>query len=109
MKRAIAMIIVAGLWAAGAWAADQTVTGVVSDSQCGAKHGMANMSDRECTQMCTSRGAQYVLVVGDKIYKLTNRDSDLKTHAGHTVNLTGDVKGDTIRVSKIEMPKDAKN
>jgi hypothetical protein len=56
--------------------------------------------------MCTSRGAQYVLVVDTKIYRLTNRDGDLKTHAGHTVNLTGDVKGDTIRVSRVEMPKD---
>src|SRR5437762_3028339 len=37
--------------------------------------------------------------------KLTNHDADVKTHAGHMVNLTGDVKGSTIRVSKIEMPK----
>jgi hypothetical protein len=110
MRRTIALVICAGLWpGATVSAAEHTITGVVSDSHCGAKHGMANMSDRECTQMCTSQGTQYVLVVGDKLYKLTNRDSDLKTHAGHTVNLTGDVKGDTIRVSKIEMPKDPKN
>ena len=55
--------------------------------------------------MCTSRGAQYVLVSGERIYKLTKRDSDLKEHAGHTVDLTGEVRGDTIRVTKIEMPK----
>ena len=39
------------------------------------------------------------------VYQLTNHDADLRTHAGHTVNLTGELKGDTIRVSKIEMPK----
>jgi hypothetical protein len=99
------LAVIVTLWAAGATAADQTLTGVISDSMCGTKHGMANMSDRECTQMCTAQGAQYVLVSGGKIYKLTNRAGDLRTHAGHTVNLTGEVKKDTIAVSKIEMPK----
>jgi len=58
--------------------------------------------------MCTSRGAQYVLVADVRIYKLTDHAADLKTHAGHTVNLTGEVKGDTIRVSTIEMPSSSK-
>jgi hypothetical protein len=55
--------------------------------------------------MCAAQGSQYVLISGGKIYKLANRAGDLKTHAGHTVNLTGEVKKDTIAVSKIEMPK----
>jgi hypothetical protein len=107
MKTLIGTTIVALLCAANARAADQTLTGTISDSICGVHHKDMGkkMSDRECTQMCTARGAQYVLVVDGKIYKLTNHDADLKTHAGHIVNLTGDVKGDTIRVSKIEMPK----
>ena len=87
------------------WAAEQTIVGIVSDSKCGAKHGMANMTDRDCTQMCAAGGASYVLVSDGKIYKLTNRAADLKEHAGHTVKLTGDVKGDTIKVSKVEMVK----
>ena len=99
------LAVIVTFWAAGSVAADQTLTGVVSDSMCGTKHGMANMSDRECTQMCAAQGAQYVLVAGGKIYKLTNRASELKTHAGHTVNLTGEMKKDTIAVSKVEMPK----
>jgi hypothetical protein len=36
---------------------------------------------------------------------LTNRDAELRAHGGHIVNLTGELKGDTIHVSKIEMPK----
>src|SRR2546422_11643531 len=67
--------------------------------------GCGTCGDRECTQACAAKGAQYVLVADGKVYKLTNHDAYLKTHAGHTVNLTGDVKGDTIRLSKIEMPK----
>ena len=109
MKVMIGSAIIAALCATRVFAAEQTLTGVVSDSMCGPKHGMANMSDRECTQMCASRGLQYVLVSGGKIYKLTEHAADLKTHAAHTVNLTGDVKGDAIKVSKIEMPKAEKN
>jgi hypothetical protein len=30
---------------------------------------------------------------------------DLKEHAGHSVKLTGEMTGDTINVSKIEMAK----
>jgi hypothetical protein len=106
MKLAMVTMIGATLLATAAWAADQTLSGTVSDSMCGVSHaGMGTkMTDRECTQACAAKGAQYVLVSGGKVYKLTNHDADLKTHAGHTVNLTGDVKGDTIRVSKVEMP-----
>jgi hypothetical protein len=40
-----------------------------------------------------------------KTYKIDNQDfAGLKTHAGHNVALTGEMKGDTITVSKIEMP-----
>ena len=55
------------------------------------------MTDRECTQACAAKGVQYVLGANGKVYKLTNLDADLKTHAGHLVNLTGDVKGNTTR------------
>jgi hypothetical protein len=49
-----------------------------------------------------------VLVADGKVYQLTNHDADLRTHAGHTVSLTGELKGDSIRVSKIEMPNPSK-
>ena len=102
---------IAALCASTTFAADQSLTGTISDSVCGVSHkGMSTkMTDRECTQLCTSKGAQYVLVSDGKVYKLTNHDADLKTHSGHTVNLSGDVKGDTIRVSKIVMPKGDEN
>jgi hypothetical protein len=115
MKRITAAVVFSAafsaLCASRALAADQTWSGTVSDSMCGLKHTMSehgkNMADRECTQMCASHGAQYVLVVDGKVYKLRNHDADLKIHAGHLVSLTGDLESDrdTIRVSKIEMPK----
>jgi hypothetical protein len=94
----------------GAFAADQTWTGTISDKMCGAHHKKmaGKMSDRECTQACAKGGAPYVLVADGKVYQLTTHDADLRTHGGHAVNLTGELKGDSIRVSKIEMPNPSK-
>jgi len=89
-------------------AAEQTWTGQISDSMCGAKHAVAEhgkkkMSDRECVQACIKKGARHVLVADGKVYKLINHDADMAAHAGHTVRLTGDLNNETIRISKIEM------
>jgi hypothetical protein len=95
--------------AMSAAAAPETLTGQISDSHCGAKHMAMDgkkMSDRECTQMCVKGGGNYVFVSKGKVYQIADqKDAALATHAGHMVLLTGEVKGDTITVAKIEMPK----
>jgi hypothetical protein len=110
MKTQIIVAAIALLAATSTFAADQTWTGAISDKMCGADHKKmgGKMSDRECTQACAKGGAPYVLVADGKVYQLTNHDADLRTHAGHTVNLTGELKGDSIRVSKVEMPNPSK-
>ena len=110
MKIHIIVGAMALLTTTGAFAADQTWTGAISDKMCGADHKKmgGKMSDRECTQACAKGGAPYVLVTDGKVYQLTNHDADLRSHAGHTVNVTGELKGDSIRVSKIEMPSPSK-
>ncbi|HEX5475042.1 MAG TPA: hypothetical protein VFX12_10310 [Vicinamibacterales bacterium] len=90
--------------------AAETWTGTISDSMCGAKHGAGEhakkMTDRECTEACVTQGAKYVFVTDGKVYQIDNQDfAGLKVHAGHKVALTGDMKDDTITVSKIAMPK----
>ncbi len=105
---AIAMM----LGAMSASAADQTWKGKISDSMCGAKHntsaehGAKKMSDRDCTLACVKdHNAKYVFVSGGKVYNVSNQDfGGLQEHAGHTVELTGEMSGDTITVSKIAMP-----
>ena len=90
-------------------AAEQTWTGKIADSACGAKHeeaaeGQGVMADRECTQACVRGGSKYVLVVDGKVLQIANQDNkDLATHAGHAVKMTGELKGNAITVSKIEM------
>ena len=47
-----------------------------------------------------------MFVSKDKVYQIAGqKDAALATHAGHTVLLTGEVKGDTITVAKIDIPK----
>src|ERR1700722_10974408 len=111
MKTFIATACAALLLTAGyAFAAEQTWTGQISDSACGAKHeeaaeGQGKMPDRECTQACVKGGSKYGLVSNGKVLQIANQDNkDLATHAGHTVKLTGELKGASITVSKIEMP-----
>jgi hypothetical protein len=90
-------------------AAEQTWSGKISDSACGAKHeeaaeGQGVMADRDCTQACVRGGSKYVLVVDGKVFQIANQDlKDLATHAGHAVKMTGELKGSTITVTKIEM------
>ena len=88
-----------------------TWTGKISDSMCGAhhkssaEHAGAKMTDRQCTEACIKNGAKYVFVSKGKVYSIDNQDyAGLVEHAGHTVKLTGDMTGDSIKVSDIEMP-----
>ena len=112
MKRLGIAVIASILGAMSASATDQMWTGKISDSMCGAKHNTAAehsgkaMSDRDCTLACVKEhNAKYVFVSGGKVYNVGNQDfAALQEHAGHTVEFTGEMSGDTITVSKIAMP-----
>ena len=90
--------------------AEQTWKGQISDNLCGAKHeeaaeGQGKMPDRDCTLACVRGGSKFALVVDGKVLQIANQDfADLKEHAGHTVVVTGELKGQSITVSKIAMP-----
>ena len=92
-------------------AADKTWDGVISDARCNGKHakaehGSQDESDNSCVTKCVAGGQKYVFVSAGKTYQIANQDfKELKAHGGHTVALTGEMKGDAITVSKIEMPK----
>jgi hypothetical protein len=82
----------------------QTMTGVVSDSMCGAKHMMQG-GDAACTRACVSKGSKYALVVGDKVYTLETSDkaalAELDKLAGQKAKVSGTVSGETIEVSSV--------
>lgn len=109
MKK-FAMLAAAILFsAAPLFAAEKTWTGTIGDSKCGVKHskaehGSQSDSDHDCVNKCVTGGSKYVFVAGGKTYQIANQDyAGLKDHAGHRVALTGEMKGDTITVSKIDM------
>jgi hypothetical protein len=88
-------------------AAEQTWSGTISDSACGAKHAVAaegqdKMPDPDCTQACVRGGSEYVFVSDGKVYRIGNqKHADVAAHAGRAVKLTGEMTGTTITVSKI--------
>src|SRR5215470_2123829 len=112
MKRMLLTAVAALLCSGGvAFAADQTWTGTISDSKCGASHKAMtehnkNLTDSACTQGCVKGGAKYVLSSGGKIYTLENQnDPALAMYAGDRVTVTGEVRGNTIAASKIAKAK----
>ena len=92
-----------------AWGADNSWTGVVSDSHCGLKHSKASDDAAACVAECVKGGAKYVLVTGGKVYKLDPQDKITSDLAGRSAKLTGTLKGDTITVtSAAAAPEKAK-
>ncbi len=115
MKK-FAMLAAAILFAAApALAAEKSWTGTISDAKCNGKHAKAEHgaqadSDHDCVTKCVAGGSKYVFVAGGKTYQIANQDfADLKDHGGHKVKLSGEMKGDSITVSKIEMGAPAKS
>ena len=71
-------------------AATMTMTGMISDSMCGASHAKmmaahkdAKMTDRDCTLGCVKAGGKYVFVSDGKVYQIANQNQpDLAKEAG---------------------------
>jgi hypothetical protein len=97
------MAIAATLFAATmTMAADETWTGYITDSKCGAK--AAHEGSRECTISCVKAGAKYVFVndADKRVYAIDAQDK-VADHAGHHVTVKGSVDGDNLKLESIEM------
>jgi hypothetical protein len=110
MKNAVAIAAIALTITGVNYAAEQTWTGVLSDSLCAASHArMAQgvfppLDDPACVLACVEGGGKFVFMDGEKALQIANQDfADLKKHPGVKVMVTGELKGDTITVSKIEL------
>ncbi len=100
MSRKVTMSVFALLvMACLAWGAEKTLTGVISDSNCGLKHSTASDEAAACVAKCVEGGAKYVLVSGGKVYQLNPQDKIAKNMAGKEVKIKGAVSGDTITVA----------
>ena len=87
----------------------QTFTGKVSDAMCGAKHMEGGLAPAACVRVCVQKGANYALVVGDKIYTLDAKDQasldELNKLAWEQAKVTGTANGDTISVKSVTAAK----
>jgi uncharacterized protein (DUF2147 family) len=113
MRNTIACVAAFALMSAAPALAAETMNGKISDAMCGAKHAEGEhdgkkMTDAECVEACLKHGAKYVFVSGDKVYKIANQDlAGIKANAGKNVTVTGETKGDTITIAKVEAAKPA--
>lgn len=82
-------------------AAGKTVTGVVSDSMCGAKHMAKDKSAAECTRECVKGGSDYALVVDGKVYPLKGDKTELDKYAGQRATVKGTLDGNNLNVQSI--------
>ena len=79
-------------------------SGVITDDHCAARHDMnSGMSTSECTRVCVHRGANYVLVDGDKSYQLQGNATELGIFSGTRVALTGSLAGNSIQVRSVAL------
>ena len=77
-------------------------TGYISDAHCGAKGNNAEHAD--CAKKCVKDGAAPVLVVGDKVYTISNPKKVAK-FIGDKVKITGTLTGDAIDIEKVSSSK----
>lgn len=101
MKKLAVITALSLTFATGAFA--ESFTGYVSDAMCAKDpHKVASADHAACAQKCMKGGEKPVLVVGEKVYTITNPDT-LVNHAGHKVTVDGQVKGDALTVKSVKM------
>ncbi len=85
--------------------AGATFTGMITDEMCGNDHKMMNVTpDSKCVTDCVKAGSKYALLVGTKVYKLSDQTAPAK-FPGQKVKVTGTLKDDTITVKSVEAAK----
>ena len=111
MKKLLAMAVLVWATSAASQDAQQTWTGTISDSMCGASHqkmaAAAKWTDRECIFECIKALNKYVLVdENQKVIAIANPDAGgFPLYAGRPAKITGRMKDGAIVVSKIEAAK----
>jgi hypothetical protein len=107
------VVVVAGvlalcsMFAGGASAAPVsqhvTVAGYISCTTCMEANVCKAQTRASCTQWWVSQGASYVLVAGDKRYRLSGSEKELaKAAFENSVTVTGDLDGTNLTVSSVD-------
>jgi len=77
-----------------------TFNGMITDSHCGARHlKSSHQNSSDCARACVRKGASYILLDGDRRYRLTGGDDVLERLAGQRAVVTGTRHGNTVVVN----------
>jgi len=109
MKKVFAHSLMMAACSPAIFAAQQTLTGTISDAMCGSDHAMmqkgaTKMNEKDCVAACVKSGQKYVLVSNGKVYQIVNQAlSGLAANAGGRVEVTGDPSADgkSIKIATI--------
>ena len=87
---------------ASASAFAEPFTGVVSDAMCAKNPAKAASADHAaCAAKCIKGGSPAVLIVGDKVYPVSNPDT-IAAFAGKTITVDGLVADGTLTVKSVK-------
>lgn len=105
MKQALFAALTALVMAGAVPAAE--FKGWISDASCGAGNAGSSQAARDCAERCIKSGSAPVFVTEKEqnVYKLTNAEL-AKQHLKGKVQITGELKGDTLHIAKIIDIKD---
>jgi hypothetical protein len=102
MKKMFAcLMILTALCAIPAMAATTTLTGVITDDMCGAKHMMPGKSDAECVRACVKSGAKFAVLAGGQVYVLAGKSPAVSALAGKKATVSGELTGNTLTVTSV--------
>ena len=107
MKRILIALFVLSFELAAASAFAGELTGIITETKCGAAHKAGSEKDIGCIKSCVKSGAgKLALLAGDKLYTITNPDK-ATGHEGHTVKVTGktDEEAKTVTIDALAMAK----
>lgn len=98
----LSLLTALALSLATATALGQSFTGVVSDAMCAKNPAKASSPDHAaCAKKCIKMGSPAVLIVGDKVYPVSNPDK-LAPYAGEKVTVDGTLANGTLTVKWIK-------
>ena len=82
----------------------QTLTGLRSESHCGAKHMDGSDAAAKCVKSCVRGGAKLSFVTEDKkVIPIANPSAVKEAQYGRKVKVTGEMSGDSLTVNTIDL------
>jgi hypothetical protein len=102
----VGVLMLCSMFASGVGARPEaqhvTLTGWVSCTTCLMPNACKAQTRLSCTQWWVSQGASYVLIVGDRHYRLSGSEEKLaKAAAESSVTVTGDLNGTELAVAVV--------